>query len=180
MKGTVLSSMYNDYQQQEYAYQQEQASHTNNTTDSQAHPPYWRHAYSKEETFPSTLPHNDVRVVAALTYSLGWFSGLMFALFNRQSRYVRFHALQSLIFFGGINLIDMGSLFVSHFAIMRYVPFLHNFVFFLFLFIMLLNVVGFIGWIMGITQAYRGSYYRLPVVGDIVAGMLGLGTHVKP
>ncbi len=166
--------MYNEYPQQEQAYQQERVYHTDYSTTGQT-----TSRYDQPETFPRTLPHNDVRVVAALTYSLGWFSGLLFAVFNRRSRYVRFHALQSLIFFGGINLIDMIAPFMSRYAITQYIAFPRVFVFFFFLFMMLLNVVAFLGWIIGITQAYRGSYYRLPIVGDIVANVLGIGADVK-
>ena len=169
--------MYNEYPQQEQAYQQEQATYTNYTHDTGTQ--HWGNAYNRQETFAPTLPHNDIRVVAALTYSLGWFSGLLFVLFNRRSRYVRFHALQSLIFFGGINLIDMIAPFMSRYAITQYIAFPRVFVFFFFLFIMLLNVVAFLGWIIGITQAYRGSYYRLPIVGDIVVNLLGIGADVK-
>jgi uncharacterized membrane protein len=178
MEGTDKSFMYNDYPQQEQAYreqtyQQERVYHTDYSTAQQT-----ANVYGQPETFPPTLPHNDIRVVAALTYVFGWFSGLIFAIFSR-NRYVRFHALQSLIFFGGINLIDMAAPFISRYAITQYFAFPRVFVFFMFLFFMLLNIVAFIGWIVSITQAYRGSYYRLPIVGDIVANILGLGADVK-
>ena len=172
--------MYNEYPSQEQAYEQEQAFHTNYTTaqngeDRENRGSMYSH-YSPQEAFSPTLPHNDVRVVAALTYALGWFSGLLFALFSRQ-RYVRYHALQALIFFGGISVIDLGMLFSFSYRHYHYVPFFSNFLFLLAF--MLLNVVAFIGWIIGITQAYRGSYYRLPVVGNMVAHMLGIGADVK-
>src|SRR5262245_61525738 len=70
-------------------------------------------SYGPQVLFPTPLPHNDPRFVAVLTYSLGWFSGLLFTLFTRENRYVRFHALQSLIFFGGINVIDIALIFVG-------------------------------------------------------------------
>src|SRR5579884_1295250 len=56
----------------------------------------------------SPTPSLDGAVIGAiLSYSLGWFTGLIFYLFGRNHPYVRFHALQSLLFFGAINIADV-------------------------------------------------------------------------
>jgi uncharacterized membrane protein len=125
--------------------------------------------------FPSPLPHNDARFVAVLTYSLGWFSGLLFTLFTRENRYVRYHALQSLIFFGAINVLDIAFVFAGVLA--------HHFVrpmgVLLFLSFLLFNVIAFVGWLVAIVQAYRGVYYRLPLVGDMVARAFNVQPPLK-
>jgi uncharacterized membrane protein len=132
-------------------------------------------AYGPQALFPTPLPHNDARFVAALTYSLGWFSGLLFTLFTRENRYVRFHALQSLIFFGAINVLDVAFVFVG--------AGVHHFVHFigpvLFLSFLLLNAIAFVGWLVAIVQAYRGTYYRLPLVGDIAARSFNVQPPLK-
>ncbi|HZU67101.1 MAG TPA: hypothetical protein VFA09_07470 [Ktedonobacteraceae bacterium] len=114
----------------------------------------------------SPTPSLDGAVIGAiLSYSLGWFTGLIFYLFGRNHPYVRFHALQSLLFFGAINIADV-ALFNIIDALTRFhlFPFLSSFAILLFLF---LNFVAFIGWAVGMIQAARGKYYRLPLVGHL-------------
>jgi uncharacterized membrane protein len=124
-----------------------------------------RPAYN-QPPFMVTPLYSDGRLAATLCYSLGWLTGLLFLLFGAQRPFVRFHALQSLIFFGVINLIDIGLLrmiFVSHYYLGHYQ---WIWIFFLFL---LLNFVAFVGWIVAMVQAGLGSYYRLPFVGNLIA-----------
>lgn len=109
----------------------------------------------------------DNTLAAALSYSLCWFSGLLFLLFGGENRFVRFHALQSLLFFGSVNLIDI--------ALIRAVMLMHhhfgNPVFIVLLFL-LVNCIAFVGWLMGIIQAARGFYYKMPFVGNIAMSMI--------
>lgn len=123
-------------------------------------------SYSQEQFAPA--PNLDVACIAAiLAYSLGWFTGLLFFLFGRQHPYVRFHALQSLLFFGAINVADV-ALFkiIGIFSKFQVFHFISAFAVLLFLF---LNFVAFVGWVVGMIQAARGKYYRLPLVGDLLA-----------
>ena len=120
-----------------------------------------------QEPFPSAPNLDGACIAAILSYSLGWFTGLLFFLFGGHHPYVRFHALQSLLFFGAINVAD-----VALFSIIGTLSKFHVFHFvsaiavLLFLF---LNFVAFIGWVVGMIQAARGKYYRLPLVGDLLA-----------
>jgi uncharacterized membrane protein len=140
--------------------------------DNAGGPSYSHQAYQpvngSQVLFPTPLPHNDARFIAVLTYALGWFSGLLFTLFTRENRYVRFHALQSLIFFGAVNVLDIALLF-GGIALHHFVHFIGPMLLLTFL---LLNAIAFVGWLVAIVQAYRGSYYKLPLVGDIVARAL--------
>lgn len=123
-------------------------------------------SYSREQFAPA--PNLDGACIAAiLSYSLGWLTGLLFFLFGRQHPYVRFHALQSLLFFGAINVVDV-ALFniIGIFSTFHVFHFISAFAVLLFLF---LNFVAFIGWVVGMIQAARGKYYRLPLVGDLLA-----------
>ena len=93
-------------------------------------------------------------VAALIAYLFGWLSGLIIFIVEKESRFVRFHALQSLVFFGGMSLI-LGVL--GRIPVVGWV----------------LAIVGgiltFGFWIIGMTKAYRGELYRFPVVGDFVA-----------
>src|SRR5690349_18585083 len=62
--------------------------------------------YQTFQPFPQTSSDNS-KVFAVFAYMVGWLSGLLVLLFAGQNRYIRFHALQSLLFFGAINLIDI-------------------------------------------------------------------------
>ena len=46
----------------------------------------------------------DENVAGALSYALGWITGLGFLLTEPANKFVRFHALQSVIVFGGLSL----------------------------------------------------------------------------
>ena len=46
-----------------------------------------------------TVSGLDANVAAALSYALGWITGLLFLLTEPQNRFVRFHAMQSTIVF---------------------------------------------------------------------------------
>ena len=46
----------------------------------------------------------DANVAAALAYVLGWISGVVLLVTERQNRFVRFHALQSILVFGALSL----------------------------------------------------------------------------
>ena len=90
------------------------------------------------------------RTAGLLCYLFGWVSGLIFLLLERENRFVRFHAMQSLIFFGGMSVVT---------AVFSHIP--------LFGFIGSgLGFVSFICWIVLMVAAARGRYYKLPIIGD--------------
>lgn len=149
----------------------------------QAYPPYenFMHTPYPSPPISPVMPLNDAGVIGAiLSYTIGWFTGLLFFLFAGQNRYVRFHALQSLIFFGCINLIDIA--FVMFFRDWEWMfrffhaPFIALMAL---LFFFLVNAVAFVGWLVGMFQAARGKYYRMPLVGDFVAATLHLDAPLK-
>jgi len=94
----------------------------------------------------------DKNLACALTYVAGWVSGLVFFLSEKEDKEVRFHAMQSIIFFGSLNLI---SLFLGR------IPFLG------WSLMPILGLLGFVGWLVCIIKAYQGEHFKLPVVGDV-------------
>ena len=46
----------------------------------------------------------DANVAAALTYAIGWVTGLAFLVMEKDNRFVRFHAMQSTIVFATLSL----------------------------------------------------------------------------
>jgi len=52
-------------------------------------------------------------VAGLLCYALGWVTGLIFLLIDKRP-WVKFHAAQSIAVFGGLTVIRIGLLFMSH------------------------------------------------------------------
>jgi len=96
-------------------------------------------------------------VAALIAYLFGWLSGLIIFLLEKDSRFVRFHALQSLIFFGAMSLI-LGVL--GRIPVIGWV------------FAVVGGIATFGYWIIGMIKAYQGELYRFPIVGDIAAGQI--------
>lgn len=89
----------------------------------------------------------EKNVASALTYLLGWVSGLVFFLMEKEDKEIRFHAGQSIIFFGVLNLIMVIP--VIGWALTP-----------------LLGLVGLVGWIFLLVKTYQGEKIRLPVISD--------------
>jgi uncharacterized membrane protein len=95
----------------------------------------------------------EPNVAGLLCYVLGWVSGLVFLLLEPKDKFVRFHAIQSIIVFGAINL--------AYFIVFR-IPYIWFFGWIFWAF-------GFVLWIVLMLKAYRGEKYKLPIAGDIAA-----------
>ncbi len=91
-------------------------------------------------------------VEGALCYLLWFISGIVFILIEKENRFVRFHAMQSIFTFGAtfvllviLNLIPVIGWLISPFVM----------------------VAGIILWVFLMVKAYRGEHYKLPVIGDM-------------
>lgn len=105
-------------------------------------------------------------LLAICSYLFLWPGALMLLLFVRENRFVRFHALQSLFFFGVINVI-----YVIFFGSIKYwpLPLPHLFWVIPLLVFLGVNIIAFIAWIVGIVGALRGDYVHLPFAGEFAA-----------
>src|SRR6266571_177259 len=96
----------------------------------------------------------NARNEAVFSYVLGWFSGLIFFFIERKNRFVRFHAAQSFITFGILFIVDLVLRLLGGIPILG------------FLLSPILGLMNFI--LIALTilmfQAYRGNYFRLPIV----------------
>ena len=94
----------------------------------------------------------DENVAGLLCYVLGWVSGLVFFLIEKKNKFVRFHALQSIIVFG--------TLFVASF-ILGWIPFIG------WVIKWLIWVLALVLWIILMIKAYQGEKFKLPWAGDL-------------
>ncbi len=91
------------------------------------------------------------RTAGLLCYLFGWVTGLIFFFIEKESRFVRFHAMQSILFFGTLSILQ---------GVFSYIPFYGAIG-------GALGLVMFIGWIFMMVKASRGQYYKLPLFGDL-------------
>lgn len=180
-----------DYEQQQFYTGYAGASQAPQYENS-PHEPQYSHATTSQQSYEQQpvqvfvqftqgqqhvpQPFDGSRIAAALSYAFGWLSGIVFFLFSDGNRYVRFHALQSLLFFGGINAFDI--LFIwgfAHFRLFSFLPFMPYLGGLSALFFLLLNFIALVGWFVALFQAAKGTYFKLPVVGEIVTRLLQSG-----
>jgi len=95
----------------------------------------------------------DENVAGALTYALGWITGIGFLLTEPANKFVRFHALQSVIVFGGLSL--------AWFIAMS-IPFLGWAIAFL-----VIPPLSAALWLLLMFKAYQGARFKVPFAGDV-------------
>lgn len=97
-------------------------------------------------------------VAGLLCYALGWVTGLIFLLIDKRS-WVKFHAAQSIAVFGGLTIIRIGLLFMTHFLGWGIQA--------------LLGLIGFVLWIFLMVKAYQHETVRIPIAADIADSLAG-------
>ncbi len=116
----------------------------------------------------------EQRLAAAISYVFGWAMGFVFFLFaEKRNRFVRFHALQSLLFFGSISVFGFAAGTFIYFATAFNSDYNVGFGLVLpliaaWIVLILLILMAIAGWFVGIVNAFRGRYYKMPFVGDFV------------
>ncbi|HLZ64567.1 MAG TPA: helix-turn-helix domain-containing protein [Ktedonosporobacter sp.] len=133
-------------------------------------------AASAEQRIESLTP--TPRILAGLSYSLFWGTGLLMLLFARKDRFVRFHSLQSLLLFGGVTLCNVAFIgivsslsgpalhLLSHPVQQEHVGSFDFIIVLAVLCVLILNIGAAVAWGVGIVMALRGRYYKLPLVGN--------------
>ncbi|MBI2832958.1 MAG: DUF4870 domain-containing protein [Acidobacteria bacterium] len=104
-------------------------------------------------TIPEKSTTNlDVNLAAALTYLLGFITGIVFLVIEKDSKFVRFHAMQSTLVFV--------PLFVLRYILWS-IPIVG------WMIAILLWPLMFVLWIVLMFKAYQGQKFKLPIVGDM-------------
>jgi uncharacterized membrane protein len=97
----------------------------------------------------------DANLAAALSYLVGFVTGIIFLLVEKENRFVRFHAMQSTMLFAGIVLVDI---------LLQVIPILGALVVFL-----VVVPASAALWLFMMFKAYQGEEYKLPLVGQMAA-----------
>ncbi len=91
-------------------------------------------------------------LAAALAYLLGFISGIVIYVLEKENDFVRFHAMQSTLFFAAVFILSF---------ILGFIPVIGWLVVSVFL-----PLVGFAGWLVGMINAAKGKKYKFPFIGD--------------
>ena len=105
----------------------------------------------------------EKNIAGMLCYLGGFITGIIFLLIEKDNRFVRYHALQSIILFAVLVIFSIILTVVS-----------------------MIPVIGFIGWIIGLflplvylilwiytmVMAYQGKWFKLPMIGNIAEQQL--------
>jgi uncharacterized membrane protein len=94
----------------------------------------------------------EANVAALLCYVLGLVTGLIFYLIEKENKFVRFHAMQSMVVFGGLFVISVVAGVIPGLGL---------------IISPIIFILQFILWIVLMVKAYQGEKFKLPVAGDI-------------
>jgi uncharacterized membrane protein len=100
----------------------------------------------------------EENIEGLLCYVLGWITGIVFLVLEKENKFVRFHAMQSLATFLVlfIILIIIGMIPFIGWAISILIS-----IFMLFL------------WLFLMYKAFKGERYKLPIVGEFAEKQIG-------
>ena len=105
-----------------------------------------------EKKLGKTSTGMQANVAALLSYLAGFVTGIIFYVIEKENKFVRFHAMQSIIVFGFLFVLGI---------VIRMVPFIG----------VVLSPILWIGqiilWIVMMVKAYQGEKFKLPIAGDI-------------
>ena len=97
----------------------------------------------------------DANLAAALSYLVGFVTGVIFLVVEKDNKFVRFHAMQSTLLFLGIVAVDI---------LLNLVPILGA----LIVVFVVIPASAFL-WLYLMYRAYQGDEYKLPLVGQMAA-----------
>ena len=98
-------------------------------------------------------------LVAALSYLFLFITGVIILFVEKNDKFIRFHAMQSTIVFGG--------LFVFNFVInLIFVP-LAVIGVLATLISTLISIVALIIWVVSMIKAFQGQMFKWPIIGDL-------------
>ena len=96
-------------------------------------------------------------VEALLCYLGGWITGLIFFILEQKNARVRFHAAQSIVVFGALNIAVL---------VVGWIPIIGA------VLAGIIVIIAFIFWIVLMVKAYQGERYMVPAAGEVAERMV--------
>jgi uncharacterized membrane protein len=100
----------------------------------------------------------DENVAGLLCYVGWWISGLVFFLLEKDNKFVRFHALQSIIVFGPIHVV---LIIIWSIVWIPIIGWLFGII------AWLIGVIALVLWIICMVKAYQGEKFKVPWAGNL-------------
>lgn len=97
----------------------------------------------------------QANIAGLLCYLFGWVSGLIFFLIEKENKFVKFHALQSLIVFGVLSLVMIILPFIAIIPILGWLA------------VLIIPLLSLVLWIVLMVKAYQGECFKIPLAGEI-------------
>lgn len=110
-------------------------------------------------TAKATSTGMQENVAALLSYVFGFITGIIFVVIEKENRFVRFHAFQSIF-------VSVALMILSY--VVWFIPVIG------WVAGALLWPVSLLLWLLLMFKAYKGELYKLPFVGDIAEKQAGL------
>jgi uncharacterized membrane protein len=139
---------------------------TTNSTDGSATEASMTNPTHTPTTTAGSLAPN---VAGALAYVLGIITGVIFLVIEKENRFVRFHAAQSIAVTIVLIVVSVGLSVLS--TVLAFVPILGWIV------ALLLSVVlffaTFVLWVLLMWRAYQGREWDVPIAGGLARKIMG-------
>jgi uncharacterized membrane protein len=94
----------------------------------------------------------QANLAALLSYVLGFITGIIFYVIEKENKFVRFHAMQSIIVFGFFFVVGF---------ILAVIPVIG------WVLLPIISIAELIVWILLMVKAYKGEMFKLPIAGDL-------------
>jgi len=119
---------------------------------------------------PAAQSGMSENVAGFLCYLFGWLTGLIFFLIDKRP-FVRFHAAQSMVVFGGLHIINLvlgiffgaGMMFRGGMGTFGMAAALSG----------LIGLVSLVLWILLMVKAYQHEKFEVPIAGGIAKSFSG-------
>lgn len=106
---------------------------------------------SQQPSEPASSTGLASNVAAPLCYVLGLITGVVFLILEKEDRFVRFHAFQSVAVFGALFVLSLVANLIP--VIGRPISYL-------------VAPVGLVLWVLLLVKSYQGERFKIPVAGD--------------
>jgi uncharacterized membrane protein len=100
----------------------------------------------------------EPNLAGALSYLCGLLTGLIFFLMEKDNKFVRFHAMQSILLSAGFFILYMVFMVLGAIPVLGWL---------FYILLIPIGIAAFVLWIMLMVKAYQGERFRLPVVGEM-------------
>ncbi|WP_256855821.1 DUF4870 domain-containing protein [Terribacillus halophilus] len=101
-----------------------------------------------------TSTNMNPNTAAMLSYTLGLITGIVFFVLEKDSEFVRFHALQSILFSASLLVIHIVFVFIPIIGL---------------LVSLLIAPISLVFWVILMAKAHQEEYYKLPFIGNMAA-----------